>query len=52
MLFARWTKDNNTRIITLNDNYSGNTAEQAYIVGENIHETIHQPNGRGDGSSV
>ena len=32
--YARWSPDVNTRIITFNDNYSGATGEQAFILGE------------------
>ena len=33
-VYAKWTPTANTKIITFNDNYSGATAEQAFILGE------------------
>ena len=35
VLYASWTKNENTFIITFNSNYDGQTVEQAFVLGEN-----------------
>ena len=36
VVFAKWSQNADTRIITFNDNYNGATVEQAFILGEDM----------------